>query len=202
MHAFCRHWGGAGLSAALEPHTRRGHWPRRVRCAQYRGNMATQLLENWHGGDVGQGPGSHSPRLNLVVDRPGRATTSPQPHPGASPCAHESPGPLRYGRDPTLRHIVIVVRMRACTPSAALLTSGSLRDCGSGAFSKPHGAYTNSTTGARTGAQLNGAHHDSAPLGVSPRPLSASWGEVCREERRDSVCTVSVVPMGLHHKNS
>jgi hypothetical protein len=85
-----------------------------------------------------------------------------------------------------------VVRMRACTSSVAMLTSGSLRDCGSGAFWKPHGESTNSTDGARTGAQLNGARYGSAPQAVSPRPLSAAWGEACKERKEgDSVCTVT-----------
>lgn len=121
-----------------------GVWPAGVRStyAQCRGNTGTQLLENWPDGNIGQGPGSHPPRLNLVVDRPPwmlEERLSRQPPPGTRPCVPvptKSPGPLRRRRDPTLRNIVCVVRMRACTSSVAMLTSGLLRDCGSGAFSK------------------------------------------------------------------
>lgn len=104
--------------------------------------IGTQLLENWSDGNIGQGPGSHPPRLNLVVDRPPwmdeerpHANHLPEQDP-VRPCSRKRPGRLRRGRDPTLRKQLSTLRMRACTSSVAMLTSGLLRDCGSGVFSK------------------------------------------------------------------
>lgn len=68
-------------------------------------------------------------------------------------CTLKSPDSCGMAGDPTLRNILCVVRMRACTSGVAMLTSGLLRDCGSGAFSKPHGAHTNSATGTTAAAQ-------------------------------------------------
>lgn len=107
--------------------------------------------------DRGQAP-IHPASISWLI-----ALDELRPHanhlPEPVPVHIEEPGHLRYGRDPTLRNILCVVRMRACTSGVAMLTSGLLRDCGSGAFSKPHGAQTNSATGTTAAQEPSSTVH-------------------------------------------
>lgn len=84
--------------------------------------------------DRGQAP-IHPASISWLI-----ALDELRPHanhlPEPVPVHIEEPGQLRYGRDPTLRNILCVVRMRACTSAVAMLTSGLLRDCGSGEHSR------------------------------------------------------------------
>lgn len=186
-----------------------GVWPAgRAMYAESHGNTGTQLLETGPVGNIGQGPGSHLPRLNLVVDRPpgwtrcGLAPTTSRDK-TCVPCAHEVPRTtLRCGRDPTLKHCLrcanASLHVQCCDANIRLAARLRIRS-----LLEAHRAHTNSTTQAccGRGAQLNGARHGPAPHGVYPLTLPASRGVV--EGALPHVYTVGTVPrwlMGPHHK--
>lgn len=131
-----------------------GVWPAgRAKCAQSRGNTGTQLLENGPVGNIGQGPGSHPPRPNLVVDRPpgwtryGLAPTTSRDKTLCA-CALEVPRTtLRCGRDPTLKHCLrcanASLHVQCCDANIRLAARLRIRS-----LLEAHRAHTNSTTQA------------------------------------------------------